>query len=365
MTLLALGLPRDRFAVEVAVLTRSGPLEADLKAGGIPVYHFHKRHKFDPLALARLTRLLQRARYDIVQTWLFAANCYGRVAAHLAKTPVVIATEMAADHWKTPRELAIDRRLAAWTHAIVGNSQAVVDFYRDQGIDPSKLVRIDSGIGPLEPPPIDPAAIRASFGWEPSAFVAVFVGRLAPQKAVGDLVKAADLLQHGHPRLKTLIVGDGPDRDALLRQAAAFQLLGEPFNPDSNPQAPPPRPGVLRFTGHRDDAIALIAASDVLVLPSLYEGLPNVVLEAMALGKPVIVTRAPGNAELVEHLRTGLVVPPRDVTELARALRTLMADPDLAARLGRAGRDHVRRAYRLDAMLDQFAHLYLRLLNLI
>jgi glycosyltransferase involved in cell wall biosynthesis len=344
MVLLAKGLPRDRFRVEVAALTRLGPLEADLQEAEIPVTLIGKPLKLDPFALGRLTRFLKAQRFDVVQTWVFAASAYGRVAAHQAKVPVVVTAEMAVDQWKTRGHLAIDRFLASWTDRVVGNSKAVVDFYRKAGVPESKLVMIPSGIADEEPPEVDRAAMRASFGWPADAPMALFAGRLMPQKGVDDLVSALDLLQHVRPALRTLIVGAGPLRSMLEETAHAFQLDDK-----------------LRFLGHRDDMPKLLAAADLLVLPSLYEGLPNVVLEAMRFKKPVVATAAPGTTEVVVDGETGLLVPLKTPTALAKAIRTVIDDPTLGHRLGEAGRARVEAKFGVDAMVAQFAELYERI----
>ena len=143
---------------------------------------------------------------------------------------------------------------------------------------------IYSGTDDDDPPVIDPGAIRAELGFDVNAPVVLFAGRLAEQKRVDDLLKAVDLLQHVQPDLRTLIVGDGPLRDRLEETTRAFQLDGR-----------------VRFLGHRDDVPRLMAAADVVVLPSAYEGLPNVVLEAMLLRKPVVATAAPGTTEVVRR----------------------------------------------------------------
>src|SRR5262249_28866169 len=129
MVMLAKGLPRDRFQVEVAALTRMGPLETDLKAAGIPVRYLGKDLKLDPIALYRLARFLKAGAFDVVQTWIFAANTYGRVASRIAGIPVVVVAEMAVDLWKGRFERFFDRRLATWCDRLVGNSKAVVEFY--------------------------------------------------------------------------------------------------------------------------------------------------------------------------------------------------------------------------------------------
>ncbi len=190
MALLAAELPRDRFQVEVATLTRLGPLEEELRAAAVPVLQISKSWKLDPWALRRLARLLKSRKYDVVHTWIFAANTYGRIAAHLAGVPVVVTSEMAVDLWKTSAHLRIDRWLARWTDRIIGNSQAVVDFYRDAGLPTEKLVRIYSGIGDERPPEIAPSQTRQSLGITPEAPVILFAGRLAPQKGLKDLIDA-------------------------------------------------------------------------------------------------------------------------------------------------------------------------------
>jgi glycosyltransferase involved in cell wall biosynthesis len=341
MVILAKGLPRDRFRVQVAALTRLGPLQADLEAAGIPVTLIGKRLKLDPLALARLVRFLRSGQFDVVQSWIFAANTYGRVAARLARVPIVITTEMAVDLWKGRIERSIDRRLAPWCDRLVGNSHAVVDFYRQLGVPDDRLAMIYSGIAEELIPPVDRIAVRAEFGFAADAPLVLFAGRLAEQKRVDDLLKALDLLQHVQPDLRTLIAGDGPLGPRLAETASLYHLDGR-----------------VHFLGHRDDVPRLLAAADLVVLPSAYEGLPNLVLEAMRFGKPVVATAAPGTTEVVVDGQTGVLVPVGNPQLLARAIRDVVRDRELARRLGQAGRDHVDSAFRADAMIAQFASLY-------
>ena len=282
MVLLATGLPRP--------VPRRGrdPDPARAAGGGTRrraglVTLVGKRLKVDLLALGRLVRLMKSRHFDVVQTWIFAANVYGRLAARRAGVPVVVAAEDGGRPLEGEGpQLAVDRRLAPWIDKVVGNSNAVVDFYREAGVPDDRLAMIPSGIADEEPPEVDPAAVRAEFGFPAGSPMAIFIGRLAPQKAVGDLLAALDLLQHTEPGLRTLIVGDGPLREQLRDKAHAFTL-----------------DETVRFLGHRDDVPRLLAASDVLVLPSLYEGLPNVVLEAMRFRKPVVATVRAGTTEVV------------------------------------------------------------------
>ena len=343
MVLLAKGLPRDRFQVEVAALTRLGPLKTELDEAGVPVTLIGKRHKVDPMALGRLIRFLKEKQFDVVQTWIYAADTYGRVAAHRARVPVVVTSEMAVDLWKSQSELLIDRFLSRWTDRVVGNSNAVVAFYSQAGIPPSKLAMIHSGIDDEEPPEVDPAEVRASLGLPTNAPMLMFVGRLAEQKGVDTLLSALDLLQHVRPDVCSLIVGEGPLRGRLEETALAFRLLED---------------RKVSFLGHRDDVPRLLAASDLLVLPSLYEGLPNVVLEAMRFRKPVVATAAPGTTEVVEDGRTGLLVPLKNPPALTQAIRRVIEDPELARALGQGGRERVEAEFGVERMVERFATLY-------
>ena len=171
----------------------------------------------------------------------------------------------------------------------------------------------------------------------------MFAGRLAPQKGLKDLIDALDLLQHVQPGTVTLIAGDGPLRLALESRARSFELL---------------QTGRIRFLGHREDVPALLAASDLRVLPSYYEGLPNVVLEAMNQGKPVVATDAPGTNELVVDNETGLLVPMGQPKALAKALRDLVRDPERRQTLGAGGRAHLRPQFGLDTMIQEHVRLY-------
>lgn len=345
MVLLTAGLPRDRFQVEAAVLTRSGPLEADLRAAGVPITFINKRFKADPWALRRLTRFIKEGGFDVVQTWLFAANSYGRVAASRAGVPVIVANEMAVDLWKGRIERAVDRKLATTADRLVGNSRAVVDFYRTLGVPEDRLEMIHSGIV-IDGPEIEPdrAGVRAELGFPADAPLILFAGRMAAQKRVGDLLRALDLVQIVEPSMRAALVGEGPLRARLEETARNYDLTER-----------------TRFLGHRDDVPRLMAAADIVVLPSEYEGLPNVLMEAMTLGKPVVATAAPGTTELVVDGETGVLVPIGDVPALARAARDLIRDPARARELGEAGRRRVAAEFRADAMIGRFAELYERL----
>jgi glycosyltransferase involved in cell wall biosynthesis len=347
LSLLAAGLAQQSdFDVHVACLTRGGPWEAHLAAAGVPVTIIGKSWKFDPPAYWRLKRFISDLRPEIVHTWLFAANSYGRQAALAAGVKHLVAGERCVDRWKVWYEFAIDRRLAKRTERIVTNSAAVADFYAEHGIDREKFVVIPNGVPPFIPPADNPrAALAQELDLPVDARWIGVVGRLWPQKRVKDLVWGAELLRVARDDVRVLILGDGPQRWRLERYARQVGSAS-----------------IIRFLGERPDVPRFLPHLYALWMGSGYEGQSNAILEAMAAGLPVVATDIPGNRELVVPHETGLLVKVGDRANLARKIQTLLNDPALAARLGAAGRERIERDFSVEQMVARHADFYRSLL---
>jgi glycosyltransferase involved in cell wall biosynthesis len=345
LALLARGLPREQFELHVAVLTHSGPLEQSLTDDGISVTVIGKRWKFDPLCYWRLLRHIRTIKPDIVHTWLFAANSYGRQAAIAAGVKHIIAGERCVDPWKATWQLAIDRWLAPKTERIITNSNGVMEFYVGHGLPTDKFVVIPNGIA-LEPIPnsVSREELLQELDLPPSARLLGAVGRLWPQKRVKDLIWAADLLKTTRDDAHLLIIGDGPQRSRLERYRDQSLIIER-----------------VHFLGERDDVPRLMQHFDVLWLASEYEGQSNAVLEAMASGIPVIATDIPGNRDLVVDDMTGYLVPLGDRFEFTRRTHWLLDDESLRRRLGAAGRQRVLTEFTVEQMVARHASLYRQL----
>lgn len=340
-TLLATGLPRDEFDVHVALLTRGGVFETDLAAAGIPVTHIGKRFKCDPQAWWRLRGWLKQLQPDVIHTWLFAANAYGRLAARAVPKASVIVSERCVDSWKAAWQHWLDRKLLPATDRVVGNSQSVVDFYREHGVPDDKLVSIPNGIEPLPPPSIDRAALLARLGFPPDAFVVVYVGRLADQKRVNDMIWAVELLRQVRPQLRLVLVGDGPARDNLERLARDIQAHEH-----------------VRFVGRQDDVENWLNLANAFWLASGFEGMSNSLMEAMSAGKACVVSDIPPNRELVAQGRTGFLAPLRDTAAMVQFTRRLIDEPGLAGQLGDAARRRMVEDFSVARMRERHIALY-------
>jgi glycosyltransferase involved in cell wall biosynthesis len=183
---------------------------------------------------------------------------------------------------------------------------------------------------------------RAALAGDAERPIVLAVGRLDAQKGHAYLLAAAADI----PDALFVFVGEGRERSALEAQARALGVAER-----------------VRFLGHRDDVPDLLAACDVFVLPSRYEGLPLSVLEAMAAARPVVATAIEGTDEIVRHGETGLLVPPAAPSALAEAIRAVLADRALATRMGQAGRARVGREFSMSRMIDEVTGVYDELLE--
>jgi glycosyltransferase involved in cell wall biosynthesis len=342
LTLLATQLPREEFDVHVVALTRGGPYEVDLQAAGIPVTVLGKRAKFDPRAAWRLRTTLAKLQPDIVHGWLFAANAYVRlVTRRSGGQPRVVVSERCVDTWKAGWQLWLDQRLVGRTDRLIANSHAVAAFYRDVGYPAERVTVIPNAVAVPPQPTTTRVQICRDLGFPEDAKLVAYVGRLAQQKRVQDLIWAGQLLRQADPRARLLIFGDGPERDTLLHYTQQVEATG-----------------YVRLVGARDDAASLLHLMDAFWLASDFEGMSNSLMEAMACGTPVVVSDIPPNRELVEHGRHGYRIDLGDSVGFVQFTRKLFDEPGLAERIGGAAAQRMAAEFSVDKMVQRHAALY-------
>ncbi|MFQ5732105.1 MAG: glycosyltransferase [Planctomycetaceae bacterium] len=346
LTLLATGLPPEEFDTHVVCLTRGGPFEINLKAHGVACSIIGKRFKCDPFALRRLRALIRSADPDVLHSWLFAANAYARLVAGKRERPKVVVSERCVDIWKSGGQLWLDRRQIRRTHRLVANSDSVASFYEQLGHPRERITVIPNGVEIPQFTAGHRKEVLKAFDIPADSRVVGFVGRLARQKRVKDLVWAMQILRQLRDRVYFLIVGDGPERRRLEDLAKHMEC-----------------DRLVRFAGHRDDASVLFAAFDVFWLASDFEGMSNSLMEAMAAGVPAVVSDIPPNRELLEDGKQGFVVDVGDGVGFAQFTDRILADADLRRRLGDAARKRMQTQFGIDRMVQQHAQLYRELVN--
>lgn len=322
----------------------------------------------DARAFLALLRLCRRERFHVVHTHCAKAGFLGRLAARRAGVPAVLHTPhcfpfQRVDTRLTPLYRVLERRAARWADRIVlvGESQRQVAL--DAGVcEEEELVVVENGIAP---PAEEPAALRRrhreALGLSEDAWAAGFVGRVTPQKDVQTFLSACDALLASLPDLALLLVGT-TDHLPYLRSLRppispeAWRVVARGGSPDGPVYWSSAMP--IRVLGERSEASELIAALDVLVLPSRYEGLPYVALEAMACGVPVVASEVPGNVDAVADGETGLLVESGRASSFARAVAKLLADADLRRTMGAAARRRVAARFTQERFLREMAALY-------
>ncbi len=342
---LARSLDRGLFRALVCCLNFKGHLAKPLEAEGIPVFALDKRPKFDPAVLPKLIRLMRRERVHVVHTHLWTSSFWGRLAAVLARVPVVVITEHNLDTWRRAPHFLADRLLAHFSDDWIFVSRRVEAFYRARlTIEAGRAHVVHNGVdlAPFSQRP-DAAAVRARMGLPRSAPVVGVIGRLDARKGHRFFLEAMATVAARSPGIVGLIVGEGSEREALAAQRDALGLGKS-----------------VQLVGYWPDLSEALAALDVFVLPSLMEGHPLAILEAMAAAKPVVATDVGGNAEAIEPGVTGLLVPPAAPGPLADAILELLREPERAARLGAAGRLAVERSFSLPAAVRANEEIYLR-----
>ncbi len=339
--LLAAGLPRDEFNVEVLALSRGGPYEEVLKEAGIPVTILKKRGRFDLLNLLQVRRHLQQRQPDIVLSCIFSANSAVRLATlGMRKRPITIISERCVDSWKSGWQKQLDRMLISRTNRLVANSQSVADFYQELGVPESKLRVIPNGVEVPALPGLTREELLEQLNIPQDAKLVAFSGRLAQQKGIHHLIWGIQLLRQADPRAYLLLIGDGPERRDLEERARILETTDH-----------------VRFLGHRSDAASLLHLIDVFWLASKFEGMSNSLMEAMACGKPVIVSDIPPNRELVRHDQEGYLISDDDVVGYVQYSLRLFQDDAEAKRLGDAGAKRMQEAFSTKNMIDRYANL--------
>jgi len=343
---------RDRFEHMVAcpedmagyfsqrVKTYPMSLEGDISPAG------------DLAAAKKLFSFFRKCRVDIVHTHGSKAGLVGRPAALLAGVPAVVMTvhnSIFHHHlpgWKVSLFAASERFLAGYTARIIAVSEALRRELIDrEGVSPERVVTVYNGIAPdafcIGP---DREYLERVTGIPAGRKVVGTVARLAPQKGLKYLLKAASRLSARGEGLSYVIVGDGPLRGELEKEVLDLNLSGRVF-----------------FTGQRLDVHRLMPCFDVFVLPSVSEGLPLTILEAMAAGRPVISTRVGGIPEVIEDGVNGLLVNPGDASGLARAIEYITGDEEISRRMGGQARERVVKHFNSRKMAGDTDSIYNRL----
>ncbi|QDT56488.1 2-deoxystreptamine glucosyltransferase [Caulifigura coniformis] len=337
-------LDRSQWAPVVYCLGRRGALADQLEAHSIETHSLDAGRR-DLLVVTRLAKRLRQRPPALIQTFLFHGNLAGRLAALIAGVPLVVSGVRVAE-----RDKRWHVRLERWTKRLVTHhvcvSPSVADFTRRE-------LRLQQDAVSVIPNGVDSAAISSAspadlsqFGIPGNARTLLFVGRLDVQKGISVLLDAFRALALGHPDLHLLVVGAGP-LEAGIRQFVRAHGLDR----------------TIHLAGRRDDVPSLMRSAQALVLPSLWEGMPNVVLEAMAAGLPVVATAVDGTADVVTDRVTGWLCPPGSADALSQRVSDCLAAPEQAVSVAKAAQVSVKERFAWISVAASYQRLWLELID--
>jgi glycosyltransferase involved in cell wall biosynthesis len=336
-------MDRQRFEVEVFAL-RDGPMSAKLAAAGIAVTVLGVRGKWDIMKLPRLTKLIRDGRFDLLHTHLFHADLAGRPAAKAAGVPHLVHTVWTAEGRFRPWQFAYARLLKQSCNRVICVSQSVRDHHAGKSKLPDDAyIVIPWGVD-VEKFRRDEASrqrLRSAWQLADDDVLLAFVGRLEFYKGVKTLLAALGQLASAGRGVRAVIAGDGPQR----RVVEEFIAHG-------------PGGGLVRMLGMVSDVPAVLSAADVYVMPSLWEGWPLALGEAMSASLPAIGSDSPGIRDLIVPEQTGLLVERQNAGALASAIGLLVADGPMRARLGAAGRRRIVDQFTIEQTVAAHERLY-------
>ena len=342
-------LDRKEYEFSACALDADGVFGEEIRAMGLPVFVLGKKPGVDMRLPLDLYRLFRRERIDIVHLHNFAPLLYASIPARLAGVKVLVHTEHARTNFPdTNRRMVAERWLSRVVDVITAVSPQVKrDLVRYEKIRPDRIQVIWNGIDTAASvSSICPSDLRRTLGIAPEDHIVGGCCRLTAQKGVTYLLQAIPGILAKHPNTVFLIVGDGDLRGELERTAADLGLGDQ-----------------VIFTGFRPDVADLLSILDVYVLPSLFEGTPLGLLEAMLARKAVVATRVGSNSEVVKDGMCGRLVEPRRPDQLCDAINSLLSSPGERARMEALACERVRSLFSLDRMMCEYDILYRALLG--
>jgi len=338
-------LDRGRFYPIVCCMGSQGALGKEIEQMGVEMIVLNRRHKREgrPAAIVAMAKVMKERKVQIVHTHMYHGNTYGRIAALIAGVPVIISTVHTINSHRGFKRHLLNRLLSRYTDRIIAVSKAVRrDLIEQDHIPKDKIALLYNGIDYKRfQSSISKEEAKKRLGFMESEFIIGTVGRLEPPKGQRYLLEAASDLLKEFPQIRLLLIGDGKLRRTLEDHGNQLGLQGK-----------------QTYLGIRRDIPQILRAMDIFVLPSIREGLPIALLEAMASGCPCIASAVGGVPEVIEEQRSGLLVSPADTQGLKKALKKILSDRSFGALLGKAGMEKIRKIFNQDIIVRMLEDIY-------
>lgn len=338
-------IDRSVFDVSVVCLRDLGSISGQVKKLGIEVSLISQLKKIDYFAFLKLACIMKKKKIDIVHTHNTQPFIDGTLAALLAGVKTIVHTDHSRVFPDRRRYMFAERVMSYFAYKVVGVSDAVVrNLIQYEKISRAKMLIIPNGINVADHEMnIDDIGKRRDLGLDDTSPILGIASRLCKVKGLTYLLKAMCDIRVVYKNAKLLIIGDGPEKYELEKEARALNLHDQ-----------------VLFLGERTDVQQLLKVLNIFVLPSISEGMPICLLEAMASGCPVIASRVGGVPEMIENGKTGILVEPANVSALANAILSLLGNEPMRRSMSIEGRRVVRERFCALKMTKAYEQLYLR-----
>jgi len=348
LTAVVLNLNKKKYNVSVWCLREGGFFADKLVKEGIDVNILHISTSRNPLSIYKLYRLLKSHKFDIIHTHAYSAGTIGRISAFLAGIPVIISHNHSIYDYYNKYYHFVEWLLSLITDRVICISEVVNRFANEtQRINAKKLITIHNGIDDVCPVTEKRSSdLKKELGLPINHSVICTIAHLEEHKGLKYLLESASLLLASRRDISFLFVGVGALERKLKKLCVDLKI-------EKN----------VIFSGERSDIPEILFSIDIFVLPSLREGLPLTILEAMACGKPVIATNVGGIPEIVVDGVSGILVSPKDPEALFRAMDELLNDRAKLTKMGHHGERVCEESFSSNAMIEKIENLYDSLLS--
>ena len=354
---MAKAMCREGFQTEILVLYRRQgaaplihPLVEEARGAGLKAEQLDDKAKFSLGTIFYIARKLRSERFALIHTHDYKGNALGGIAAKLAGVKIVSSARGYTER-SLPLKIykAIDLLILRFVSRVIAVSESLRQQLIAAGLPEERVVTIYNAID-VEAFTSETLhrvqGLRDQLGIDDGQHVISIIGRLTPEKGHRYFLESARYTLKTLPGARFLVIGDGPLREQLEDFSASLGLNH-----------------AVSFLGYQRDIAAFMSISDIIVISSVREGLPNVLLEALALAKPVVATQVGGISEVLQDRETGLLVPPKDSRRLAEAIIYVLRNPKEAANLGARGKRLVSREFSVNRMAQKVAQVYRDILS--
>lgn len=347
---LAEKLDKNIFSPSICSLSDQGPLRELVVEKGIPFYSLGKKEGKDFGVALRVKKLLEEKNITLIHTHNQGPLLYTYLGTLWSYKPAIVHTEhinMTQETSYSPRHVLYNKLIYHCLDGFISIAKHLTDeFTVKYNLSSAKVATIHNSIDLSPIPESCEEYLCNELGLDPGDFLLGNISALRPQKDHATLIKAMEIVVQKYSNTHLVIVGEGELESELKR-------LVHTLNLERN----------ISFLGYRSDIKNLLLQFDLFVLPSLYEGLPLCILEAMEAGRPIVATNVEGTNELVRHGQTGLLTPAKDQTAMANAICSMISDRKTAAAMGKNARTLVEEEYDFDRMIKKYEDFYQNILG--